>query len=197
MISQVAFLVLAALTLGAAVGVVVARSVFVSALYLVGAFVGVAGLYVLLGAGFLATVQVLVYVGAIAVLILFGVMLTRNIMAEERPVNSQGAVALVVAVALFAVLAAVARQTDWPLSEGAVLPASGGTVVLAEGPAASAAGERPGEGVAGGGTATGVVVPGPTEGIGQALMTDYLLAFEVAGAILLVALVGAIVIARE
>jgi len=199
MTSQIAFLVLAAITLGAAVGVVLARSVFISALYLVGAFVGVAGLYVLLGAGFLATVQVLVYVGAISVLILFGVMLTRNIMAEEHPNNAQWALALVVAVALFAVLATVAYQTEWPLSAGAVLPPAGGTVVLAEGAGGATTGDldlAPGT-VAGAGGETGGAVPGPTVGFGLALMADYLLAFEVAGAILLVALVGAIAIARE
>ena len=74
------FVVVAAVTLGGALGVVLARTVFASGLFLILSFLGVAGIYVLLEAPFLAATQVLIYVGAVAVLILFAIMLTRRVM---------------------------------------------------------------------------------------------------------------------
>lgn len=195
MIEQAAFLILSAVTLGAAVGVVTARSVFVSALWLVLSFLGVAGLYVLLDAGFLAAIQVLIYVGAISVLLLFAVMLTRNIMAPDVATTNQWAAGLTLALAVFGGLAVVGHQADWRLNRAEVVPPGGGAVVVEAG--ASAA-EVPGvilqtdeNGV------TTPVATGTIATLGRSFMSDYLLAFEVAGAILLVALLGAIVIARD
>ncbi len=74
----VIFVILALVTLGAAVMVVTTQNLLRSALWLVLAFFGIAGIFVLLNAEFLAVVQVLVYVGAIATLIIFGIMLTRE-----------------------------------------------------------------------------------------------------------------------
>ena len=186
MIQQVVFLVLTAVTLGGALGVVTSRSVFGSALWLILSFIGVAGLYVTLQAGFLAVVQILIYVGAISVLILFTVMLTRQVMSGERLNNSQWYLAAMVAILIFGTLAVLGFRADWPLSLGQVLPAGGGTVNVAtdEG-AAAATSDQP------------ELVPGPVAMLGRSFVTDYLLAFEVASAILLVALVGAVVIARE
>ncbi|MFQ5874969.1 MAG: NADH-quinone oxidoreductase subunit J, partial [Dehalococcoidia bacterium] len=105
-ILHVIFIVLALVSLGGAWGVVSARSVFNSALFLILSFVGVAGLYVLLEAGFLAAVQLLIYVGAIAVLILFAVMLTRGMMTEGSGlINEQWGIAGGIAGLLFAALA--------------------------------------------------------------------------------------------
>jgi TM2 domain-containing membrane protein YozV len=73
------FWTLAALTVGSATVVVLARSLIYSAFALLFTFLGVAGLYLLLGADFLATTQLLVYVGGILVLLLFGVMLTHKL----------------------------------------------------------------------------------------------------------------------
>lgn len=155
------FVILALITLGGAWGVVSARSVFTSALFLILSFVGVAGFYVLLEAGFLAAIQLLIYVGAIAVLILFAVMLTRHVMAEEtRLINQQWRIAAAIAGLLFVALALYAVGTEWRISTAA--PPADSIVAL-----------------------------------GKALLGPYVLPFEVASIVLLVALIGAIVIARE
>ena len=99
----------ALLSLGGALGVAMARTIFVSALWLVLSFVGVAGLYLLLGAGFLAVIQVLVYVGAISVLILFAIMLTEDVMGDEQPNNNQVGLALIV---LTPIIFGLGRITD-------------------------------------------------------------------------------------
>ena len=73
-VRYIVFLLLTVMTLGGALGVVVSRNLFHSALFLVLSFAGVVGYYVLLDAGFLAAVQLLIYIGAIAILILFAVI---------------------------------------------------------------------------------------------------------------------------
>ncbi len=160
-ITQVAFLAIALLTLVGAVGVVVARSVFISALFLILSFLGVTGLYVLLGAPFLAGVQLLIYVGAIAVLIIFAIMLTRHVMTEKEPfINRQWGIGGVIAALLFVILFLVGARTDWHLATASP--------------------------------------PSDTIGaLGEALLSTYVLPFEVVSVVLLVALIGAIVIARE
>ncbi|MFP4324060.1 MAG: NADH-quinone oxidoreductase subunit J [Anaerolineales bacterium] len=100
-----AFIIFALMTLAPAVMVVIARNLFHSALYLLLSLFGVAGLFVLLVAPFLAAIQVLVYMGAIGILIVFGVMLTRGMMRLEQPYNSQRAAAAFTAVVLFTGLA--------------------------------------------------------------------------------------------
>lgn len=76
---NIVFYIIAGLTVGSALCVVTVKNLFHCALFLVLSFFGVAGLYILLEAEFLAAVQVLIYVGAITVLILFGIMLTHKI----------------------------------------------------------------------------------------------------------------------
>lgn len=82
---QIVFLLVSALILGAALMVVTARRVLHSALYLVAALFGVAVVFAILQAGFFSVVQVVVYIGAITMLILFAVMLTRQVMNERQP----------------------------------------------------------------------------------------------------------------
>ena len=162
-VSQVVFIILSVAALAGAAGVVLSRNLFKAALFLVLSFVGVAGFYVLLEAELLAMIQILVYVGAIAILIIFAIMLSQRLMSPEYdPRNEQWLGGLLVAVALFAALLFVLLRVDWPVSEASV----------------------------------------PAEAIsqlGQALVSpDYfLLPFEVASVLLLVALVGAVIIARE
>jgi NADH-quinone oxidoreductase subunit J len=158
---QVIFVIVSAITLLAALMVVSRNNIFHSALALVLTFIGVAGLYVLLDAGFLAVVQILIYVGAITVLIIFAIMLTRRIAdpAIQRS-NEQRVIGGVAAVILLAVMILGLLGTTWAAS---------------------------GQEMAG----------DPIESLGRALMDTYLLPFEVASILLLVALVGAIVIARD
>ncbi len=82
-IELVAFLVLAAIILLLSAMVVYARNIVHSALYLLGSFAGVAALYIMLNATFVGVAQVLVYIGAVGVLLLFAVMLTKKTILEE------------------------------------------------------------------------------------------------------------------
>jgi NADH:ubiquinone oxidoreductase subunit 6 (subunit J) len=162
-VSQVVFIILSIAALGGALGVVVNRNLFRAALFLVLSFVGVAGYYILLEAEFLAMVQILVYVGAISILIIFAIMLSRQIMSPEyRARNEQWLYGVVVAIVLFGILAFILLSVNWQTSEN---PVPAGTIVR----------------------------------LGQALLSPegFLLPFEVASVLLLVALVGAVIIARE
>jgi NADH-quinone oxidoreductase subunit J len=155
------FIIFSIITLGAALAVVTSKNLFHSALFLVLSFIGVAGLYILLEAGFLAAVQILVYVGAISILIIFAIMLTRRLMAEDLVQrNAQWGVSGLVALLLFAVLAFVLLRVNWPVVEANV---SSESISI----------------------------------LGQELMNTYAVPFEVASVLLLVALVGSIIIARE
>jgi NADH:ubiquinone oxidoreductase subunit 6 (subunit J) len=159
---------------------------------------GVAGLYVLLDAGFLAVIQILIYVGAISVLILFAVMLTPHLMEDARLLTGQWTVGVAIALVAFGFLGMLAHGTDWPVASEPADPPSGAVIVPADSAAADQARDLPGateEKAPDGGTV--IRVPGTTERLGSALVTTYLLPFEVVSALLLVALVGAIAIARE
>lgn len=100
----IAFFLMAAFTLGGGVGVVTSRNLIHAALYLTLALFGIAGLFVVLEAPFLAAAQVLVYLGAIAVLITITIMVTRRIMGIRESVNRQWPVSAVVALLVFGVL---------------------------------------------------------------------------------------------
>jgi len=114
MLPQIVFIACSVAVLGFAILTVTARNMFHAALALVGALFGVAVLYILLEAEFLAVVQVMVYVGAIATLIVFAIMLSRNMMRRDiRSANDQWMAGLVAAVLLFVLLALVVTRTGW------------------------------------------------------------------------------------
>jgi NADH-quinone oxidoreductase subunit J len=105
---NISFGILAAAMAGAAVKVVTTKNVIHAALYLIVVLAGVAGLYILLAAEFIAVVQILVYLGAIIVLFLFGVMLTRAPIGRTPDLdNEQRAASAIVALFLFGVLSSV------------------------------------------------------------------------------------------
>jgi NADH:ubiquinone oxidoreductase subunit 6 (subunit J) len=120
----VIFYLLAAVTLGSGAVVVTSSNIVHAAAALVPAFLGVTGLYILLNAEFVAGIQVLIYAGAITVLILFAIMLTEGgtgLGGRQR--NEQTAVGAAVAAAMAALLIAVAARTGWaPPPPGATLP---------------------------------------------------------------------------
>jgi NADH-quinone oxidoreductase subunit J len=87
---QIIFLVVAAVTLGAAVMVVTARNLVHAALWLILTLFGVAIFFVLLSAGFFAVVQVVIYIGAIAILMIFAIMLTRRVLQDVGPQYNPG-----------------------------------------------------------------------------------------------------------
>ena len=117
-----AFWVLAALVLAGALWVVTLGNLFRAALSLGIVLLGVAGLFVLLEAEFLAFAQVLVYVGAILTIVVFAIMLTARLQAASpaAPASRQVAPSAFVALSLFALLAAATLRIDWrPLESGA------------------------------------------------------------------------------
>ena len=108
------FLAVAAVTVGSAAMVAFSRNIIYSAFSLLGTFAGVAGIYVFLGADFVAAVQLLIYVGGILVLILFAVMLTHRITDVEITNRAAGRIpALVIVAILLALLIQTIRETHW------------------------------------------------------------------------------------
>ena len=101
--SRVLFVLLAGVTLGAAVRVVTHRVLFHAALWLIVAFAGIAGIYLLLASPFMAGVQLFIYIGGVAVLTTIAVMVTKGMMRRDLPTTSHAGSAALVAVALFAV----------------------------------------------------------------------------------------------
>jgi NADH-quinone oxidoreductase subunit J len=116
MVEQILFVLLAIITLGSALVVVTNRNLFHAALALMVTFAGVAGLYITLDAGFLAMAQLLVYIGAISILIIFAIMMTRRLMqAVEPSFNSQRWLGFFGAVITFLVVVFVVGRY-WPLT---------------------------------------------------------------------------------
>lgn len=168
-VQWLAFGILTLMTVGAALAVVIDRNIFHSALWLLLSLFGVAGLFVLLSAPFLAAVQVLVYMGAIVILIIFAVMLTRRMMGLTEAVNSQWWVGAIAAAVTFFIIALVLFQAG-----------QGAQPALLREPVAAL-------------NLRGV------EELGRVLVdpAQYALPFELASVLLTAAMIGAIVIARE
>lgn len=161
-LTTVIFYLFVAVTLVSAVIVVLTRNVVRSAFALLFTLMGVAAMYAFLMADFLAVTQVMVYVGGILVLIVFGVMLTnRQISVDIKTSSVQTVPAIAVVGALAGTLSGIIWSAQW--------------TTLPELKEASA---------------TAPV-------IGEMFLSDYLLPFEIASVILLVALVGAAMIARR
>ncbi|MEB3233550.1 MAG: NADH-quinone oxidoreductase subunit J [Leptolyngbyaceae bacterium] len=159
----ISFVLLGLMMVGAALGVVLLANIVYSAFLLGVVFVSLSGLFILLTAGFVAAAQILIYVGAVNVLILFGIMLVnkREGFSELGNAWLGRVVTGSVCTGLFALLGTMILSTPWSLSDEV------------------AAGEE------------------ATIMIGKHLFSDFLLPFEVASVLLLIALLGAIVIARR
>ena len=113
-ISTAVFYLIAIITVGSAAVVAFSPNIIYSAFSRLGTFAGVAGLYVFLGADFVAGVQVLIYVGGILVLILFAVMLTHRITDVEITNRAAGRIPGLLIVAVFLVLLIqTIRETPW------------------------------------------------------------------------------------
>ena len=112
----VAFWILTVITVGAAFGVAAVRNLIHSVVLLIVSFAGVAGLYITLSADFIAVVQILIYIGAIAILIIFAIVLT----PRAGRLNQEGFMlvpALVLAVLVAGTMIFVAFDTNWAISE--------------------------------------------------------------------------------
>jgi NADH-quinone oxidoreductase subunit J len=150
---------IAIVVLGASLGVVLARNLFHSVLWLALALVGTAGLFLLLHAEFIAAVQVLLYAGGVVTIVVFAIMLTERLVGSSLVQTNRGILAGAVAAA-------------------AVFVGLAGTILRAARPA---------------------VAPAPaltTAALGRAVLTEWVLAFEVLGLLLLAALLGALYLAR-
>jgi NADH-quinone oxidoreductase subunit J len=113
-VSTAVFYLVAIITVGSALMVAFSRNIIYSAFSLLGTFAGVAGLYVFLGADFVAAVQLLIYVGGILILILFAVMLTHRITDVEITNRAAGRIpALIVTGVFIYLLVQTVRETPW------------------------------------------------------------------------------------
>jgi NADH-quinone oxidoreductase subunit J len=166
--NTIAFFVFAVLSVGGALGVVISKNLIHGALFLIVSLFGGAGLFVLLAAPFMAAVQILVYIGAIAILIIFAVMLTRSMTNLSEIFNRQWWISAIAAVVLLALLLV-----------GAILPVWGPGGTNPSLPVSDAVGTTVDLGIA--------LVDG----------NQFVLPFEVASLLLTAAMIGAIVIARD
>ena len=114
LIIDVAFWIIALSAIGSSIAVVQTRDLFRAALFLAAAFLSIAGLFVMLRAEFLAVVQVLIYVGAISVLIVFAVLTTRDV-EHGNPSNMLRIPAAILALLFLAVASVTMLNTDWNL----------------------------------------------------------------------------------
>lgn len=113
-LSTAIFYLIALITVVSAGMVAFSRNIIYSAFSLLGTFMGVAGLYVFLGADFVAAIQVLIYVGGILVLILFAVMLTHRITDVEITNRAAGRIPALIVVGVFVyLLIQTVRETPW------------------------------------------------------------------------------------
>ncbi len=161
MAEQIVFFIFTILVLGGGIGIISTKNLYYSALFLSMTLSGMAGYFVLLNAGFLAAVQVVVYVGAIAILILFAIMLSRRMMTSSEPqTNRQTWLAAIVSPLLFIAILVLVLQVNWPVSSAAP---TGDALIL----------------------------------LGMSFLGSYVIPFEVISVLLLVALVGAIILARD
>jgi NADH-quinone oxidoreductase subunit J len=116
--SLVLFYIAGALTLGGALGVVMTRNIVYAAFALLASMLGVAGVFLLMFAEFLALVQVLIYGGAIVIVVLFALMLTRIQDFEHLTDNRQWPIAALIALAIFGLLVAGIARTDVRVADG-------------------------------------------------------------------------------
>lgn len=156
-----AFYFFALLILGCGFIVAFSRNIVHAGFALLGTFAGVAGLYALAAADFLAAAQILVYVGGVLIIILFAVMLTRGIQQVELTNLSIGVIpSVTLALIILAILTIIAFQFPWQV-------------------------QIPQE------------TPPTTAQMGQALLTQYLVPFEIVSILLLAALVGSVMLVRK
>ena len=170
------FFAFALLTIGSALAILLTRQLLHTAFALLLTFLGVAALYVLAGADFLAVTQVMIYVGGVLVLLIFGVMLTQQStiggdgkQGKRTDLRTNPWLGFLVALSLFGVLLTVVLRVNWSLLSHLNQPTVPGT------------GSHPSS--------------IPT--IGMQLMTEFALPFEVAAILLMVALIGAAYVASR
>jgi len=169
-VDQVAFYIISAVILGGALAMVSSKSLVRSVIWMVTSFVGVGALFILLGAEFIGAVQVMVYAGGIVVLFLFVIMLVN---LGDAQYTEQLQRQWLPAVLLICLLLAELGFMLWAGSRDAPRPTAEQLDATLRG------------------------LGGNVETIGMVLYTDFLLPFEVVSVLLLVAMIGAIYLARK
>jgi NADH-quinone oxidoreductase subunit J len=160
-IYDIIFYLFAAVTLLSAFFVVTTRNIVRAAFFLLFTFFGVSGIYVLLGADFVAIVQLIVYVGGILILLIFGVMITNKITQVDIKTGTIHTFPAAIGVGLFTgMIGAVILNTDW-FQVNSPMPES------------------------------------TLSTLGNMLLNEFVLVFELLGILLLVALIGAASMARK
>lgn len=163
------FLFFSAISVVGALGVVLFRNLLHAALALLVTFLGVAGLFVILNAEFLAAVQVMIYAGAIIILVLFAILVSQNIMKRDIiQTNRAGLIGILSAITVAWIFISVFWSVEWDFSSAAV-----------------------------GATDPRLRFVPTVYHLGVSLMATYTLPFEIAGLILLFTLMGCLVIARK
>ena len=162
--ASVAFWAIAAVAVVASLAVITLRNIFHAALFLVVSFLAMAGLFVTLSADFVAVVQVLIYAGAISILLIFALLLTRDFQ-QGNSSNRLQAPGIFLGVLVFVTMTMVFLRTSWAPT---IAPLSS------------------------------VPLLGPTTApLAEALFNKYVLPFEIASVLLLAAIIGALVLAKE
>ena len=188
LVQDIVFWILSLMAIVGSLGVVLVSNLFRAALLLILVFVAVAGMFILLSAEFLAVVQILIYVGAIAILIIFAVMLTRDVQRGNLP-NRMHIPAAVFAALLFTALVAVAVDTKWDFLPAEhqerveLVQVSAVTIITAEVLNDEGLSLQEQEEI-------------QESGLADLLISDYVLPFEAVSVLLLAALIGALVLVR-
>jgi len=173
-LEQIVFIFVSLFILVTGYVVVTNQNLFHAALALMATFLGVAAFYVMLDAGFLAAAQLLVYIGAISILVIFAIMMTRRLMqlGEESRFNSQWGMGIFTSLVALAIIAGVIANY-WPLVPAAGQPLASRTEV------------------------PDAILIDSTAALGRSFVNvnAYVIPFELASILLLAALVGAILVA--
>ena len=188
LVQDIVFWILSLMAIVGSLGVVLVSNLFRAALLLILVFVAVAGMFILRSAEFLAVVQILIYVGAIAILIIFAVMLTRDVQRGNLP-NRMHIPAAVFAALLFTALVAVAVETKWDFLPAEhqerveLVQVSAVTIITDEALNDEGLSLKEQEEI-------------QESGLADLLISDYVLPFEAVSVLLLAALIGALVLVR-
>lgn len=188
-VQDVAFWILAVAVIVPALGVVLVKDLFRAVLLLVVVFIAVAGFFVMMSAEFLGVVQVLIYAGAVSILVIFSIMLTRDVQRGNLP-NRMQIPAVVLSALLLATLVWTATQTEWNLID----PGQQDRVDLVQTSSVSLVTD---EALLASGFVTEEEQSAARQaGLADLLIGDFVLPFEAVSVLLLAAVIGALALVR-
>ena len=168
---EISFWIISISTIFSAIAVVQIKDLFRASLFLILTFLGVAGLFILLGAEFLAGIQLMIYVGAISVLIIFAILMTREIEISNQS-HYMRILESMVALGFMLLAISLITSTDWQLIDERSFPQNQTNEII--------------------NTVQNSIPP-----LSKMLLTEYVLAFEMVGVLLLAAVLGALALVRE